>query len=128
MTRVIFLSLLILVLGTGGAKADMTVSLYQELRHNNQPEAKEIMQLFLEATYTAIQTTVVRYDGDGYPMAYCPPEGKTFAIQDLYDFVDSEIAAAKGIRQVPYVGHESISFVMLNALQAIFPCDSYRKR
>ncbi|MEQ8354157.1 MAG: hypothetical protein RH942_01355 [Kiloniellaceae bacterium] len=122
------LVILFIILSSGGAKADMTLSLYEELRSSNDPETKAILQLFLEATFTGIQTTVIRYEADGYPMAFCPPEEKIFTIDELYGFLDSEVAAAKAIRGVPYLGDEPVSFVMLNALQTLFPCESYRRK
>lgn len=110
------------------AHADLTIDLYKELRKSHRNDEKEILQLFVEATYTAMQTTIVRYNGDGYPMAFCPPENKLFTINDIYGFIDSEIAAAKAIRGLPYIGNESVSFVLLNALQAVYPCKSYIRK
>jgi len=128
MSRILGVAILVMGIGSGTAMADMNVSLYQQLRGAQDSETKAVLKLFIEGTYTALLTTSLRYDSDGYPMAFCPPGSEYLAVDDLYGLIDKEIVTAKGTRPQPYTGTEPIALILLNGLQAVYPCESYKRK
>jgi len=109
----------------GSATADMTVADYRSLRPGQDQQQRMILQLYIEASYSAIQTTIVRYEADGYPKAYCPAGNKLFTIDELYSMIDEEVVVNGGPEKNGYGGSEPVEFALLNALQSAFPCQAY---
>lgn len=115
------------VLGSlGTATADMTLADYKGLRSSQDQQQRMILQLYIAASFSAIQTTVVRYEADGYPKVFCPPGDKRFTANDLYPMIDQEVADTGSAEDTEYDGTEPVEFALLNALQSAYSCGDYK--
>lgn len=124
MKKLLVMALFIFAFSVSESEAVLDVSLYREFRSSSDPETKQALQLYVEATYLAIQTVSIQNEFHGYPKVFCPPPDKLFTIDDVYGLLDRELE--KPAMLMPGNDIQEIAYVMFLALQSSYPCEGHK--